>query len=319
LRYYYDDDNPNLLKDGIPERVTFHERRVDGFDINLQQLNSRYDLLKRNNLAINRIFPLDVPIVGGLVFSNRNERTVLEIRLNLKNYIKKYEIIGIDEDNQPYISHYFGFADGLRAVLPGDTTIGGNILAIARAYIPSETGIIHSGDIRPGGTGYVIAIPAEDDINDYIVIGNYREDNVGFAEEPAMPIFQGRTIASIMNYYLKFENYKYQWNSFMDEITDHGNRDNDEAQLVFESKWNAFDCPDTGAARFYKMPPLATRIYDEHVNEPFSFTNVTPGEYSIYRIYWTGDAYGRLPDDFEPLGSVVVESGKTSIVQSLYR
>ena len=317
-RYHFDDRESNLLRAGIPERVTFHERRVDGFDFNLQQLNSRYDLLKRNYLAINRIFPLDIPIVGGLIFDNDNEKTVLEVRLNLKNYIKKYELIGTNEDNEPYIAHYFAFSDGLRDVLHGDAMIGGNIMAIARTYVPKETGNIESGSITSGGSGYVIAIPEGDEIADYIVPENYRKTYLNKWEKPELPFRQGqeRTIASAMNYYLKSENYKYRWNSFMANLKE-GDVENDEAQLVFEEAWAAFD----EAVNFYKMPLLATRVYDD---VEFSFKNVTPGEYDVYRIYWTdsegnelSNGYGMLPNVFEALGTVTVEIGETGLVQPI--
>ena len=311
LRYYYDDENPNLLQAGVEEEVVFHERTVKGFDINLQQLNSKYDSLKRNNLAINRIFPFDVPIVGGLAYNNKNKKTVLEIRFHLKNYIKKYELVENDEENDPYVSHYFAFADGLRDVLPDDAIIGGNILAVARAYIPNETGTIDSGSITSGGGGYVIAIPAGENISDYIVTGSYRKTFVTKSEEPALPFGQTKTIASTMNYYLKSENYKYRWNYFMENIRN-GNSDDNGAQLFFENEWDAFDNPNTGAAKDFKMPPLATRVYND---VPFSFENVSSGEYDVYRIYWTGGEYGVLPDSYERLGSVTVESGKANIVE----
>jgi hypothetical protein len=311
LRYYYDDQELNLLRAGQIERVTFHEKMVDGFDVNLQQLNSRYDSLKRNYLSINRIFPLDIPIAGGFIYDNRNEKTVLEIRLNLKNYIKKYELVGNDEDNEPYVSHYFGFADGLRDVLPGDVMIGGNITAVARAYVPNKTGIIDSGSITSGGSGYVIAIPKGEEISDYIVAENYRRTYVTKSEKPEQHLSQTRTVASAMNYYLKTENYKHQWNSFIENIKA-GGIDNDAAQLFFEDEWNAFDSPHIGVTNFYKMPPLAVRVYDD---VPFSFENAAPGEYDVYRVFWTGDEYGVLPNAFAPkLGSVMVESGKTNII-----
>ena len=149
---------------GEPTEVIFREHTTEGFDFNQLQTNYLYDTWRLESDSTNRIFPVTIPIEGGLTFDNDTDKTVLEVRFVVKNFIKKYEYDRFDytADN-PFVAHFFGLSDWLRDVQPGDlqsgsAAIGGNILAVARAYVPGETGTI-TGTVDGIGN-YVIAIPA---------------------------------------------------------------------------------------------------------------------------------------------------------------
>ncbi|NMB65076.1 MAG: hypothetical protein GYA16_09455, partial [Spirochaetes bacterium] len=82
------DSSNDIIQDSDPE-VIFHEETVNGFDFNQLMVNTYYDYLKENYQDIIRVFPLVIPIDGGMVV-NEDEEVVLEIRLVIKNFIKLY-------------------------------------------------------------------------------------------------------------------------------------------------------------------------------------------------------------------------------------
>ena len=102
----------------------FQEMDVPGFNFNQYNVNSKYDTLRFEGTLSNRVFPLIVPIEGGLLFHNSLPYTVLEIRLIVKNYIKKYE----SESYNGMIynaNHFYAFSDWLEDVKEDETSLGG--------------------------------------------------------------------------------------------------------------------------------------------------------------------------------------------------
>ena len=126
----------------------FAEKTVNGFDFNQLQVNTYYDSLRLESSRVNRIFPLSIPIDGGLIYDKEDKETVLEIRLVVKNFIKVYEY-----DYTGGLIRYFGLSDWLRDVKADETDIGGNVIAVARSYVPGKT-----ATIRGNAPGYVVAI-----------------------------------------------------------------------------------------------------------------------------------------------------------------
>ncbi len=119
---------------------------VNGFNFNLAQVLSYYDSLKMNYGEINRIFPLSIPVEDGFIFNNKEPETVLEIRLVIKNFVKKYEYEYDDVDGNRKLRHFYAVSDWLRTIQkdePAPTTdtmgkMGGNLLAVARYYVPGR-------------------------------------------------------------------------------------------------------------------------------------------------------------------------------------
>ncbi|HOO70408.1 MAG TPA: hypothetical protein PK926_01515 [Spirochaetota bacterium] len=148
--------------------VLFNEKDTKGFNINQLQKNTYYDSLRVESSYINRIYPIRVPIIGGLTYNRNNDETVIEVRLMVKNYIKKFEYTDY-EDDELQVVHYFGFSDWLRDVHQSENDIGGNIAAVARAYVPEIVGSI-AGSNAAGRNIFVIAIPSGDPITRYSLV-----------------------------------------------------------------------------------------------------------------------------------------------------
>ncbi len=278
----------------------------EGFDFNPYQTSYLWDAYREEQSATNRIFPLEIPIVGGLTFNNKKDKTVLEIRLVIKNFLKKYELDimsstpdYVNDLTSPLIVHYFALSDWLRDVRTGEYANGGNLHGVARSYVPGETGTITG---TAPGTGYVIAVPSGSLITDY-----YADFNLSTSlrdrfitnncNQPLIPSVPLRSINALMDFYVKYEKYRIDWKNF-DEIC--GGVDGDMTN--FEAAWNAYDgtseddtVADDGAARNFKVPPFATF---GTLGQTITLSNMPAGTYNVYFIEHdidtSTDYYGHL-------------------------
>lgn len=279
----------DVIQDSNPE-VIFHEEKVSGFDFNQLMVNTYYDYLKENYQDIIRVFPLVIPIDGGLVVPE-DEEVVLEIRLVIKNFIKLYEYDFTNNDGYGAAYHYWAPSDWLRDVQPDDVFIGGNLLGVARVYRKDKVATV-SG--TTGSGGYVIAIPANDVYGNPQTIADYFLDdddpdvwNRPTVYPPATPSVKVGTVEGLLDYYLRYEQYKIEYNAFVDAV------DN----KTYEDLWNNYD----GYKWSLRLPPLVAHT---GTGNNYTLTNVPLGEYLFYfvadnNIPYTGqnNPYGNLPQE----------------------
>lgn len=276
---WYIDANGTVIRDSDPE-VIFHEEKVNGFDFNQVLVNTFYDTLKNNDDEINRVFPLEIPIDGGLIVKE-GEKVVLEIRLIIKNFIKLYEYDFLNENLNRSVYHCWAVSDWLRDVQPDDVYMGGNLLGVARVYKKDAVATV-SGNT---GTdpGYVIAIPRYDMYgNEQNITDYFLDDNTsGWRRpvyEPHKPVLQAPTVEGFLDYYLRYEQYKIEYNKFVNAVNDSS----------YENEWDSYD----GYKWSLRLPPLVAHT-DSSKN--YTLTNVPYGEYMFYFIADTDVPYGALP------------------------
>lgn len=271
----------------------FSEQELPTFNFNKYQMHSFYDSLRLESAYMNRVYPLIVPIsdLRGMVFSNAFPVTVLEIRFVVKNFIKKYELTGISGDMEN-VTHYYALSDWLQDVQEDDRVIGGNLLTVARSYIPGLVGSIpgyigNSSDLAPGR--HVIAVPAGANINDYTipnVSGSLRTDNpCNLPNSPSLALTTN--LMDMMDYYLNLEKYSYKWN----EKVPISCPTFDE----YKNEWDDF-ASDVG----FKVPELAVFAQVDAApvgpytsTASFAIENVPPGTYDIY-VAQVPPTYGKL-------------------------
>ncbi len=287
----------------------FAENTVNGFNFNLAQVLSYYDSLKMNYYEINKIFPLSINVEDGFIFDNKEEETVLEIRFVIKNFVKKYEYEFDDEDGNRKLRHFYALSDWLRDIkrdepaVTSDTfgKMGGNLLAVARSYVPRKTARIQweLGSNSAPVNSYVIAIKSG--INNYSrnLIPNYTRPGAPYDEpkKPRVPITTFITssptgtsdyIEALLQYYLQYEVYKEQYDDFFDSVS----------AGTYETEWNDYEA----AVSSLKIPQLATWSSDG----TYLFEYVPAGTYLIYASN-TGVQAGDLPGSFPNyLGSVTI-------------
>ena len=138
-----------------PSTTTFYfnDEDVPGYDFNLKQI---YQESGPDDDETNLVFPLLAPVAGSINYDGEGE-WVVEVRMVIKNNIKQYSTSdGIT---------FWAIADNINDVTNESSVgyIGGNIASIAYAYKKDYTGTITFS----GGT-YQVAIPAEDDITEYV-------------------------------------------------------------------------------------------------------------------------------------------------------
>jgi hypothetical protein len=298
----------------------FSENELPCFNFNKNQMHSFYDTLRYEGMYLNRVYPLIIPISDfkGMVFSNKFPVTVLEIRIVVKNYIKKYQQVGVGEGVNSVV-HYYALSDWLQDVQPGDKVIGGNIVTVARSYIPGVVGRIQ-GSVPSGLTPgrHVIAIPSGASINEYTIPLNLRSSNpCNLPTTP--PITLGFSLSQMMEYFLKMEKFKYDWNQKVP--TPCGSIED------YQLGWDAY-AYELGIQSF-KVPELAVFAKIDAAATPpftgkFSIENVMPGAYDLYmanvaptygQLYNDGQftAYPNNPVTVSP-GSSMDSAGNTSIV-----
>ncbi len=254
----------------------FHERTVDGFNINRFQVNTHYDGLRYEADAINRVFPLNVRIPGGMYYNKNYGKVVLEIRIVIKNFLRKYEYDYYVDDVQNII-HFYGLSDWLRDVKEGETDIGGNIHSVARYYVPSMVGTITG---TSPGSGYIIAIPSGDSISDYNMNPSLAARGGGICDFPVLPALPPLYIEPYLDYYLKYEKYKSDWNAVLTGCTDF---------TTYQQEWDNYEITVSN----YKIPPLA--VWSESAGT-YTIDNVMPGSYKVYYLN-SSPFFGELPSD----------------------
>jgi len=270
---------------------------VEGLDVNPLQVNTYYDSLKQNAKEINRIFPLKIPIIGGLNFNYANDETVLEIRLVFKNFVKRYEYDFV-RDGYHYIYRYFGPSDWLRDVVADDAVIGGNIIAVARSYVRGKTVDItnaHTTGITVVANSYVAAVGPDSlcaSLNrPSVVRPTLRTSGTPPAQcdnpkGPHVPI--PNDIESYLDYYLKYEKYKENYNLFAACVSDGS----------FSTLWDEYN----DSRNAYLLPAVATWTSDGS----FTLKNVP------YNSSWkichrqTSPGAGDLPEFTDNAGDFVV-------------
>lgn len=265
---------------------TFDEETVFGFDFNQLQTNTYYDSMRKEASDVNRVFPLVVLIDDGGLHYNRKYPTVLEVRFVLKNFIKKYEFDTYYTYNDSYwhmVYHYYAVSDWLRDVKPEDSVIGGNLIPVARAYTPGYTATI-SGTTT--NAGYVMAIPAEFDISNYLIPRASRvrpsyDDAAGTCYDmpkfPFLPAAFG--IESQLDYYLKMDQYNSRYNSFVDAVN----------SLQYAARWEDYFIKTT----MFRVPPLVT--WAPGGGASYQLTNVPMGR--TYKLYFARQNVAGDPDD----------------------
>jgi hypothetical protein len=294
----------------------FKEKTVNGFDFNQLSVNSYWDSLRTESSEIIRVFPLQIPIIGGMTYTKDNGETVLEIRLVVKNFIKKYEF-DFYSGGVYKVCHYYALSDWLRDVKAGESDIGRNLHAVARAYVPGKTGTIIVSN--PSG-GYVIAIPSSEtaiNLNKYYITnsGVALRTNVGDSDLPLPPSYPGAYIEPILDYYLKYEKYKSDWNGKTQSV-DGGTC---TSLSIYSGAWDVYETAVRGSidgsdAFGFRIPPYVG--YGTSV----TFSNMAQGTYNFYRL--AQPAYGSLfvaLDDAAfaasplSLNKVIVEGTNTGI------
>lgn len=311
-KYYYQD---NEVTDGLGEWVfyendedIFAEEEVPGLNFNNYYINSYYDSLLYQSGSINRIFPLKILIEDTFVFNKNIPETVLEIRMVVKNFIEMYEL-DYTSDSVHYVKHFYSYSDWLRNVKAGRTyseaygkyvndceRMGGNLIAIARSYIPGETVTL------TGSTGvtecYIVAINENHKIEEYELTLSERARPA--CDEPKMPILDlsGDT-ESVLDYFLEVAEYRDDYDAFIDYVQ----YDEGEESGQYDEEWEAYE--DT--IRDFNIPGIVT--WTEAGN--FTLTNVPVGHtYTIYRSECSGGtcAVNELPGDFydTPVGTAIV-------------
>jgi len=296
---WYIDANGIVVPDHAPQ-VIFHEETVNGFDFNQVLVNTFYDTLKQNSADIIRVFPLEIPIDGGLIV-NEDEEVVLEIRLIIKNFIKLYEYDFTNDNGYRAVYHYWAVSDWLRDVQPDDVYMGGNLLGVARVYRKDKVATV-SGSTG-SNSGYVIAIPAYDINGNSQTIANYflDDDDPALWKRPTVyppvtPSVKVGTVEGYLDYYLRYEQYKVEYNAFVEAVnaTDNTN---------YEFVWNSYD----GYKWSLRLPPLVAHTGS---GNNYTLTNVPYGEYRFYfvadnNIPYTGqnNPYGNLPQELNDFSS----------------
>ncbi len=282
---------------GEPAQFIFHEKDVYGFNFNQLMVNSYWDGLRLESGDIIRVFPMQIPIIGGLSYDRENDETVLEIRLVIKNFIKKYEY-NYYAGGVYKVCHYYAPSDWLRDVREGETDIGRNLHAVARAYVPGKTGAITINS----ATGYVIAIPETENTGYYSITdsGINLRDIVGNADLPLPPSYPGSYIEPVLDYNLKYEKYKFEWNA---QVTVGG-----LTLAQYTSAWDNYELDvlgdPNGIYNFgLKIPPYVAYSSGTSV----TFNNMAPGRYKFF--YLPVPNYGELfsNSDFTELNGGAVK------------
>ncbi len=255
--------------------VIFHENDRAGYDFNQLQVNSYWDSLRLEQLDILRCFPIYVPIIGGLEYNRDYAETVLEIRFVIKNFVKKYEYDYYDEGVFKVV-HYYALSDWLRDVRVGEDAIGRNLHAVARAYVTGTTGEVTVTGVPLNN--YVIAIPESEPITDYFKTASGVR---GFScDLPQPPSYPGPYIEAILDYYLKYEKYKNDYNAKLQSktsvATDCWGYDSAAGTPNYTASWDAYE----DAVENFKIAPYVA-FYNGI--DPVVFKNMAPGRYKFYR------------------------------------
>ncbi len=271
--------------------VIFNEETIPGFDFNQLQYITYWDSLRTNYDDILRIFPLAVEIPGGFVFDRNDEETVLEVRFVVKNFIKQFEYDYISEGSS-YSVQYWGLSDWLRDVKADESVVGGNIIAVARAFVPGKTATI-TGSAAAGT--YIVAIESTDTIDNYqIKVANNR-NRPASCDTVKPPNIVSNTIEAMLDYYIQYEKYRSDLNAFIGTCL--------ASDYLYGTQWDEYD----SRVGSYSIPPLVTVA---GALNTYSLTNVPVGK--TYLVYSANNpaGTGNLPGDFTTqysfVGSVTI-------------
>ncbi len=296
-QFAYSDPDPAAAANWVFQETNdtiFDESTVLGFDFNQLQYNTFWDTLREEASSTNRVFPLEIPIDGGLIFDNSQGETVLEIRLVVQNFIKQFEQIYTDSDGYRQLIHYWGLSDWLRDVQADEKVVGGNVLAVARSYVVGKT-VTLTGSATAGR--YVIAIESNS-IGNY-AIANRSRPSAANTPPTAPHIVDINNVDSILDYYLRYEKYKEAYNNFITSSVNTG---------TYGNVWDDYESRITS----FRLPPLAT-----YSNGTYTLTNVPVGKtYYIYEAT-SATSSGAIPDAFSLIKTITVsesQAGQTITV-----
>jgi hypothetical protein len=292
----WDNLNPENVED------LFREEDVDGFNFNLAQVLSYSDYLRENYLDINRIFPLKIPFEDGFVFDYDEEEVVMEIRLVVKNFIKKYEYEYVDSDKNHRLRHYYALSDWVRDVFAGEPAptsdtmgiIGGNVLGVARYYVPNKTVTIKGTTSTTNRYVIAVNISSGHTYNEYQFASLLRP-TCDTPKLPRVPILPpgGDTsiyIQELLQYYLKYEVYKQNYDNNYVACTSVANYETDYA-----TPWNNYD----ESIHNFRIPPIVTYVSVSSQPTPTTFylENVPIG--ATYRIYESEESSLPIPNGIQ--------------------
>lgn len=273
----------------------FSENDVYGYDFNQLQYNTYWDSLREEADDVLRVFPLSVPISGGLIFNNQVEETVLEIRLVIKNFIKQYEYDYTDTDGYRHVVHYWGLSDWLRDVQADEAVVGGNVLAVARVYVPGKTVTLTGSS---AGNRYVMAIESSSE-TEYELTSSARPAT---CDPPKPPnVVDPTNIESILDHYLQYQAYQVKYNKFLTDCVDNGT-------FLFGTEWDEYE----NRMSSFKVPPIVT-----YSTGTYTLENVPVGK--TYYIYESTGAFavGSIPSTYSHIKTITIteaQAGTTVIV-----
>jgi hypothetical protein len=288
----------------------FAENTANGYDITTGMVNTYWDTLRIEAPYVNEIFPLSIPITGGLNYSLADSKTVLEIRFLVKNFIKKFEYVSYPSGVMT-LTHYWAFSDQLRNVYKYGTYYNelyysGNLLAVARSYVP-----VSARTLTINGTAankYILLVPNAATSTDYIVTTDARTRAlVAPCDFPKAPLNPGSYIGPLMDYYLNYEKYKID---YVGKYATCG------TSALFQSAWDDYN---TEISKF-KMPVAALFT---GAGGAVVFTNLKP---AVYDVYYTDNVtaaatYGKIFNSAaltkiiggSPAGTVDLSGGNQSV------
>lgn len=261
----------------------FNEVYSAGYDFILHEVWSMYDYLREERSDLNRIYPLSISFDTPFYYTDDDDYT-LEVRLVVKNYIKRYETITTNSDDATVSYHYFGFSDWARDVLPGDTYTGGNLMGVARWYSKKKATTV-KGSVPAGSI--VIAIPAENTIDEYILSSTDRERPADMFS-PRSGSSGGSDIIPAMEYLVDQEKYKGDYSQYYTSLTTDFS--------VYSDTWTNYNTKINSL----KIPPLAVYTADGN----FVMENVQSGR--SYKFFYTSASsygMGELPSSFTGSGT----------------
>lgn len=282
--------------------VIFHEEDVYGLNFNLFQTITYCDYIKEDYDEINRIFPLRIRVEDDFVLDYDEEEIVLEIRLVIKNFIKKYEYEYDTSKDVRKLVHFYALSDWLRDIHRNEAVngvMGGNLLAVARSYVPGKTASIAG---TATANRHVVAIKSNHDISEYIFSGAERTRPArpfyGEPKPPRAPVMppspdtqdEHDYIEALLDYYLQREKYKYEYDNDFIPNVDNGD---------YATQWDIYN----DRLNDFKIPPIVTF---SATDGSYILKNVPVGE--TYRIYESDAAVpaGELPGNFTYLGTATL-------------
>jgi hypothetical protein len=269
---------------------------INAFDFDVLEILSKYNTLVNNYTLLNYTFPLSVPISGNFVFDNTHDY-VIELRIVVKNFIKRYESI-TTVNNVINSTHFFAFSDLFNDVRSGDAYIGGNVIAGARWYIKGQTTTI-KGTVT--GPGYVIAIPSGAYLPNYNAPLPTTTLRPADYYSPRIPLVGGTDIASLLENYVDKQKYNYDYSNgtqnnyiYVAQYVSPGVVSTTYTDTMYDTTWTNFNTVTSS----YRLPDLATYTS----GTAYTLTNVQAGK--KYDLYWVSDAsvtMGNLPTGFSLL------------------